>query len=508
MSMNAPLTPAMSGEILVNVTPHETRVAFVENGVLQEVQIERARKRGLVGNIYKGTVRRVLPGMQAAFIDAGLERTAFLHASDILCPDNGSDERERCLKGEATDSPAQRNIDELLREGQELLVQVVKDPLGTKGARLTTHITIPARFLVFMPQSSHVGVSQRIENEAERQRLKERVSALAAEFGPGGYIARTAAEDADDEALRADIAFLHKLWGEIGARAANERSGTLIHEDLPLVMRTMRDVVGAEVEKVRIDSRETFRKVQRFAEKFIPELVPRIEHYAGERPIFDLYAIEDEIQRALERKVTLKSGGYLIIDQTEAMTTIDVNTGAFVGHRNLEETIFKTNLEASQAIARQLRLRNLGGIIILDFIDMEDAEHRRQVLRSLEKALERDHARTHISEVSALGLVEMTRKRTRESLEHVLCSTCPTCNGRGTLKTAETVCFEIFREIMREARQFDAQQLLVLASQEVVDRLLDEESTAVAELEEFIGKPIQFQVETLYTQEQFDVVLL
>ncbi|GAB4289300.1 MAG: ribonuclease G [Thiohalomonadaceae bacterium] len=510
MSMNAPLTPAMSGEILVNVTPHETRVAFVENGVLQEVQIERARKRGLVGNIYKGTVRRVLPGMQAAFIDAGLERTAFLHASDILCPDNGSEERERCLKGEVPEGerPPQRHIDELLREGQELLVQVVKDPLGTKGARLTTHITIPARFLVFMPQSNHIGVSQRIENEAERQRLKERVTTLAADFGPGGYIVRTAAEDADDEALRADIAFLHKLWSEIGARAGSERSGTLIHEDLPLVMRTMRDVVGAEVEKVRIDSRETFRKVLRFAEKFIPELVPRIEHYAGERPIFDLYAIEDEIQRALERKVTLKSGGYLIIDQTEAMTTIDVNTGAFVGHRNLEETIFKTNLEASQAIARQLRLRNLGGIIILDFIDMVDPEHRRQVLRSLEKALERDHARTHISEVSALGLVEMTRKRTRESLEHVLCTTCPTCNGRGTLKTAETVCFEIFREIMREARQFDAQQLLVLASQEVVDRLLDEESTAVAELEEFIGKPIQFQVESLYTQEQFDVVLL
>ncbi len=510
MSMNAPLTPTMCGEILVNVTPHETRVAFVENGVLQEVQIERARKRGLVGNVYKGTVRRVLPGMQAAFIDAGLERTAFLHASDILCPDNGSDERERCLKGEAgEEGPVQaRNIDELLREGQELLVQVVKDPLGTKGARLTTHITIPARFLVFMPQSGHIGVSQRIEDEGRRLRLKERVGTLAAEFGSGGYIVRTAAEEADDEALRADIAFLHKLWSEIGARVVTESSGTLIHEDLPLVMRTMRDVVGAEVEKVRIDSRETFRKVVRFAEKFIPELVPRIEHYAGERPIFDLYAIEDEIQRALERKVQLKSGGYLIIDQTEAMTTIDVNTGAFVGHRNLEETIFKTNLEASQAIARQLRLRNLGGIIILDFIDMTDVEHRRQVLRSLEKALERDHARTHISEVSALGLVEMTRKRTRESLEYVLCSTCPTCNGRGTLKTAETVCFEIFREIMREARQFDAQQLLVLASQEVVDRLLDEESTAVAELEVFIGKPIQFQVETLYTQEQFDVVLL
>ncbi len=517
--MNAALTPSLSGEILVNVTPHETRVAFVENGVLQEVQIERTRKRGLVGNIYKGKVRRVLPGMQAAFIDIGLERTAFLHVSDILCPDSGDGERERCSTDdpeveeeiEAEDDKGSarhtEEIDKLLHEGQEILVQVVKDPLGTKGARLTTHITIPARFLVFMPNSRHVGVSQRIEDEATRRSIKERVGRLAEEFG-GGFIVRTVAEGADDEALRADIMFLHKLWGEINAREKGERTGALIHEDLPLVMRTMRDLVGAGLEKVRIDSRETFRKVQKFADKFISELAPRIEHYAGERPIFDLYGIEDEIQRALERKVQLKSGGYLIIDQTEAMTTIDVNTGAFVGHRNLEETIFKTNLEASQAIARQLRLRNLGGIIIIDFIDMTDVEHRRQVLRSLEKALERDHAKTHISEVSALGLVEMTRKRTRESLEHVLCTTCPTCNGRGTLKTAETVCYEIFREIMREARQFDAQQLLVLASQEVVDRLLDEESTAVVELEEFIGKPIQFQVETLYTQEQFDVVLL
>ncbi len=519
MTMNAPLTPALNGEILVNVTPHETRVAFVENGVLQEVQIERMRKRGLVGNIYKGTVRRVLPGMQAAFIEIGLERTAFLHASDVLCPDSGDGERERCLKevggeeepvaGEGRSARRPHDdIDQLLREGQDILVQVVKDPLGSKGARLTTHITIPARFLVFMPDSSHIGVSQRIEDEGERQRLKAVLTELAPEFGPGGYIVRTAAEGVDDESLGADVAFLHKLWAEISARASSEPAGTLIYEDLPLAMRTMRDVVGDELEKVRIDSRETYRKVQRFAEKFIPELAPRIEYYAGERPIFDLYGIEDEIQRALERKVQLKSGGYLIIDQTEAMTTVDVNTGAFVGHRNLEETIFKTNLEATQAIARQLRLRNLGGIIIIDFIDMVDLEHRRQVLRSLEKALERDHARTHLSEVSALGLVEMTRKRTRESLEHVLCSSCPTCNGRGTLKTAETVCYEIFREILREARQFDAQQLLVLASQEVVDRLLDEESNAVVELEEFIGKPIKFQVETLYIQEQFDVVLL
>lgn len=505
--MNAPLIPTTYAEILVNVTPHETRVAVVENGVLQEVHIERSSRRGLVGNIYKGTVRRVLPGMQAAFVDAGLERTAFLHASDILCTVAGEADQTPC-EGDGSGTVPQRGIDELLHEGQELLVQVVKDPLGSKGARITTYLSIPARFLVFIPQSTHIGISQRIENEAERQRLKERVGALASDFAPGGYIVRTAAEGVSDEALLADIAFLHKLWGEIQGRLEQADSGTLIHEDLPLVMRNMRDVVGAEVEKVRVDSRETFYKVQRFAEKFIPELASRIEHYYGERPIFDLYGIEDEIQRALERKVTLKSGGYLIIDQTEAMTTIDVNTGAFVGHRNLEETIFKTNLEASQAIARQLRLRNLGGIIILDFIDMDDSEHRRQVLRNLERALERDHARTHLTEVSTLGLVEMTRKRTRESLEHTLCSACPTCNGRGTLKTAETVCFEIFREILREARQFETRQLLVLASQEVVDRLLDEESTAVAELEEFTGKSIQFQMETSYTREQYDVVLL
>ena len=272
-------------------------------------------------------------------------------------------------------------------------------------------------------------------------------------------------------------------------------------------MRTMRDLGRLEIEKLRIDSRETHQRVVKFANKFMTELAPRIEHYPGERPIFDLYGVDDEIQRALDRKVQLKSGGHLIIDQTEALTTIDVNTGAFVGHRNLEETIFTTNLEAAQAIARQLRLRNLGGIIIIDFIDMQDANHRRQVLRALEKSLERDHTKTHISGVSALGLVEMTRKRTRESLQHVLCEPCPACRGRGSLKTAETVCYEIFREILRAARQFEAQKYLVLASQEVVDVLLDEESTSVAELEEFIGKPIKFQVEALYTQEQYDVVL-
>lgn len=484
----------MSEEILINITPRETRVAMVENGMLQEVFIERASRLGLVGNIYKGKIQRVLPGMQAAFVDIGLERTAFLHASDIVT-ENGAEKN-----GD--------NIMQLVHQGQEILVQVVKDPLGTKGARLTTHLSIAARFLVFMPGQEHIGVSQKIEGEEERQHLREIVTELVQEIGQGGYIVRTVAERMTEAELRSDMAFLHKMWAEIQERAVTLAGGALVHEDLRLLMRTMRDQVGAEVEKVRIDSRENYDKVMKFASKFIPELAPRIEYYPGERPIFDLYGIEDEIQKALGRRVQLKSGGYLIIDQTEAMTTIDVNTGAFVGHRNLEETIFKTNLEATQAIARQLRLRNLGGIIILDFIDMSEPEHRAQVMRALDRSLERDRAKSHICEVSGLGLVEMTRKRTRESLEHVLCEACPTCEGRGSVRTAETVCYEIFRELLREARQFDAQQFLVLASQEVVDIMLDEESTSVAELEEFIGKPIRFQVETLYTQEQFDVVLL
>ncbi len=496
----------MSEEILINVTPRETRVAVLENGVLQEIYVERASRLGLVSNIYKGKVVRVLPGMQAAFIDIGLERAAFLHASDIQVPAQvvpeilGEDQAP--LRGE------HKPITELVHEGQSIMVQVVKDPIGTKGARLTTEISIPARFLVLMPDLKHIGVSQKIESEAERQRLKDLLSKYSPQFPQAGYIVRTVGEGALEDAFYADMAFLHKIWSSIQERARTEAPGTLIHEDLRLAMRTMRDMVGGEVEKVRIDSRETFQKVVKFAGKFIPELVPRIEHYPGERPIFDLYGVEDEIQKSLERKVQLKSGGYLIIDQTEAMTTIDVNTGAFVGSRNLEETIFKTNLEAAQSIVRQLRLRNLGGIIIIDFIDMQDVEHRRQVLRALEKKLEKDHAKSHISEVSNLGLVEMTRKRTRESLAHVLCETCPTCQGRGSIKTAETICYEIFREILREARQYEAQRFLVLASQQVADRMLDEESASVAELEIFIGKSITFQVETQYAQEQFDVVLL
>ncbi|MBT8144368.1 MAG: ribonuclease G [Gammaproteobacteria bacterium] len=490
----------MREELLINVTPREVRASLLENGVLQEVFIERASRRGLVGNIYKGKVSRVLPGMQAAFIDIGRERTAFLHASDIARPAPvDEDDYETVAAGD---------IAELLREGSEILVQVLKDPMGTKGARLTTYITLPSRYLVYMPKGAGVGVSTRIEDENERLRLREFAEVFSSTEEAGGFIVRTAAEGATAEALRADMLYLHKLWKVVKQQAATSRPGALVYGDLPLETRLLRDLLGADMERIRVDNEQSMQQMKQFAGTFIPELSGIIELYSANRPIFDLYGIDDEIQKALDRKVRLKSGGYLIIDQTEAMTTIDVNTGGYVGHRNLEETIFRTNLEAAQAIARQLRLRNLGGIIIIDFIDMTEAEHRFQVIQALDKNLAQDHARTQISEVSALGLVEMTRKRTRESLEHVLCQPCPTCEGRATVKTPETVCYEIYREVMRQSRQFDCQEMMVLAHLDVIELLVDEESDVVAELEIFTGRPIRLQAETLYSPEQYDVVLM
>jgi len=511
----------MSVEILINVTPQESRVAVLENGILQEVMIERNSKQGIVGNIYKGKVCRVLPGMEAAFIDIGQEKAAFLHASDLRLP------AEVMFNG---DTPNEEiPISKLLHAGKEVLVQVIKEPLGTKGARLTMHVTIPSRYVVLMPDTDTVGVSSKIEDEDERTRLKAiihsmrdgdltevqteielktNVNGTKNDINNFGYIIRTAAEGISEEALRADISFLNKLWLKISESPKPQKGSQLIYSDLPLVQRALRDMVAEDINSIQVDSKETFTSLQKFSKAFIPELSQKIEHYKGERPIFDMHSVEDEIQKSLKRSVQLKSGGYLIIDQTEAMTTVDVNTGGYVGNRNLEETIFKTNLEAAQTLARQLRLRNLGGIIILDFIDMQQEDHKEQVMAALLKALERDPAKTSVMPFSSLGLVEMTRKRTRESLEHVLCESCSTCEGRGYIKTATTVCYEIFREILRESRQFDARELLVLASQDVTDLLLDEESDSLAELQEFIGVPIRFQAETLYTQEQFDVVLL
>jgi ribonuclease G len=495
----------MSTEILVNIGQNETRVALVEGGALQEVYIQRAARHGLVGNVYRGIVKRVLPGMQAAFVEIGLERTAFLHAADMQRPANGGELAETGPVIEVEVPP----IDQLLSEGQDVLVQILKDPLGTKGARLTTMLSIPSRYLVLLPYDRHVGVSARIEDEAERGRLKALIAPLVRERAPDfGVIVRTAGEGADADALAADLEFLLRLWQTVSERARTAKPGTLVQGDLPLSMRILRDLLGTEVDRVRIDNPAEFGRVRRFAETFVPASAHKVEQYEGPAPIFDLYGAEDDLNRALDRRVELKSGGHLVIDQTEAMTTIDVNTGAFTGHKNLEETILKTNLEAAQAIARQLRLRNLGGIIILDFIDMKNDAHRTQVLRTLEKELRRDPARTTIHPFSALGLVEMTRKRTRESLGHILCEPCPACEGRGSVKTVETVCNEIMRDITRSARQFEAKAFLVIAAPAVIARLTDEQPQALAELEEQLRRPIRLQAEPQYLQDAYDVVPL
>ena len=485
-------------EILINVTPNEVRAALLENGVVQEVHIERAERRGVISNIYKGRVTRVLPGMQAAFIEIGLQRTAFLHVSDIV------------RKSSPDESPAEEaSIRDLVKEGDELLVQVVKDPIGNKGARLTTFITLPSRHLVLVPRGDAVGISARIEDEAERDRLRAMLEELLAEHEVDcSVIVRTVAEGADAQPLRADLKYLTKLWEVVQERCSKARVKTLVHEDLSLPLRVLRDFVTTDVEHILVDSEEDFAAMQEFSATFLPEVAPMLELYQRRRPIFDLHSVEDEISKSLDRSIALKSGGYIIFDQTEAMTTVDVNTGGYVGHRNLEETIYRTNLEAAVSIARQLRLRNLGGIIIIDFIDMEEVEHRQNVLAMLEKSLERDHSRHQIMPVSPLGLVEMTRKRTRESLQHVLCEECPHCSGRGFVLTAETVCFEVFREVNRQSRQFEFDEAMVLAHQGVIDLLLDEQAPSLAKLEKQTGKTIRLQPETLYMQDQFDVVLM
>ncbi len=485
-------------DLLINITPQETRVALIFQGAVQELHVERTLSRGLVGNIYLGKVVRVLPGMQSAFIDIGLERAAFLHVADIwdAKPQDGNP------------NTALKPIEKLLFDGQSITVQVIKDPIGTKGARLSTQISIAGRMLVFLPQDKHVGISQKIEDEAGREALRQRVISLQQPEDKGGFIVRTMAEDANDDELKADIDYLRRTWANISLAAKSKPAGSLLYQDLNLAQRVLRDFVNEETGAIQVDSRENFQMLTEFGSQYMPSVLPRLQHYTGERPLFDLYGVEEEIERALGRRVDLKSGGYLIIDQTEAMTTIDVNTGSFVAGRNFDDTIFKTNLEAAHAIARQLRLRNLGGIIILDLIDMENAEHRTAVLAELNKALSRDRTKLSVSGFSALGLVEVTRKRTRESLAHVLCETCPACTGKGMVKTARTVCYEILRELLREAKQFNPREFRILASQIVVDMFLEEESQHLAMLGDFIGKPISLQVENSFHQEQYDIILM
>lgn len=485
----------MAEEFLINFTPEETRVASLQQGVVQELHIERNNCCGVLGNIYLGRVVRVLPGMQSAFVDIGLERSAFLHAGDIR--------EERVTNG-----AEQRPIEQVLSAGQSLCVQVQKEPIGTKGARLTTQISIAGRLLVYLPQDDHVGISQRIVDEEAREKLRGRIQALLSPEDRGGFILRTVACEASDEELAADIVYLRHIWQEIKQRSVGMFPPVLLHHDLTLAQRVLRDFVTEETTAVLIDSRENFQKLKIFAQEYVLQVSDRLVHYTGDRPLFELHGIDDEIQKALARRVDLKSGGYLIFDQTEAMTTIDVNTGGFVGVRNFNDTIFKTNLEAALAVAHQLRLRNLGGIIIVDFIDMDDEQHQAAVLAEFKKALASDRTRITLSEFTQLGLIEMTRKRTRESLAQILCEPCPVCSGRGEIKTAQTVCYEILRELLREARQFAARELRVIAAPVVIDKFLEEEAQALTMLSDFIGRPVSLHPESGYTQEQFDIVLM
>ena len=498
----------MSEEILVNVTPQETRVAVLAAGQVQELIVERAASRGLVGNIYMGKVARVLPGMQSAFVEIGLERAAFLHVADIWEHRKPASGNNAGNGGESGKPESLKPIEKILAEGQPLMVQVLKDSIGSKGARLSTQLSVAGRLLVYLPQDPHIGISQRIEDEAGRAVLREKLKELMPPDENGGFILRTLAEGASSGELRADIDYLRSLWRDIRERSLGAQPPKLLYQDLSLAQRVLRDMVSEGTTAVRVDSRENHQKLDAFAQAYMPALRARLQHYTGERPLFELYNVEQEIEKALARRVDLKSGGTLVIDQTEAMTTVDVNTGGFVGQRNFNDTVFKTNLEAAQAIARQLRLRNLGGIIVVDFIDMDSAEHRAAVLEEFRRALARDRTRMTVSGFTALGLVEMTRKRTRESLAHVLCEPCAACGGRGELKTARTVCYEVLREILRESRAFQAREFRVLASQSVCDLFHEEESGALAMLSEFIGKPVSVQIETGYSQEQYDIVLL
>jgi ribonuclease G len=482
----------MNEEILINFTPQETRVALVQHSDVQELLIERAQNRGILGNVYLGKVVRVLPGMQSAFVDIGLEKSAFIHVADI---NNGSDVP----------------IEKLVFDGQTILVQVLKDPLGTKGARLTTHISIAGRNLVYLPldeKNGQIGISQRITDEAERDHLKQRLRTILPEDLKGCLIVRTSAEEASDRDLEQDLNYLLLTWSRIHQQTLTKPTPSKIYEELNLIERVMRDIAEESTTVIRIDSAENCTKLQQFAATYMPKLVEKIQLYRGERPLFDLFDVENEINLALNRRVNLKSGGYLMIDQTESMTTIDVNTGSYIGAKTFVDTIYKTNLEAAKAIARQLRLRNLGGIIIVDFIDMHIAEHQTSVLSELSKSLALDRMKTTVNQFSNLGLVEMTRKRTRESLAHQLCEPCPVCDGKGEVKTAQTICYEILREIVREHRQFNPKEFRIVASPDVIDLFLEEQSQYLAELGEFIGKPIRLRSEGSFAQEHYDIVLL
>lgn len=500
----------MPNELIINVTLGETRVARLENGVVTELTIERKREEGVVGNIYKGKVARVMPGMQAAFIEIGLDRTAFLHAEDVVASlarldeDEGSEDSDEGESRAKKKSRADKYIENLLKDGNEILVQVEKEAMGTKGARVTSHVSIPGRYLVYMPTVDHVGISRRIGDKEERDRLRKILSKL--KRGKGGFIVRTASTGTTEKEIAADVEYLTRMWREIESRALGLKAPALVHADLDVISRVVRDLFTPDIDRVVVDSEEAYEKICGFVTKFIPKGKNLVEHYDGAEPIFDAFGIEIEITRALGEKVWLKSGGYIIIEKTEALTAIDVNTGRFVGRRNVADTILKTNLEAVKEIVYQIRLRGIGGIIILDFIDMVRSEHRAKVYNALKDALRDDKARTTISKISELGLVEMTRKRIREDLRHQLTNTCLYCEGKGYLKSPSTICYEIFREVCREVSGYRGGQVLVCCHPSVASVLYDEERAQLEQLEGRFKKRIQIKTIADYHLEQFDVM--
>ncbi len=496
----------MSEEILINSTPNETRVAMVENGMLQEVLIERNRRSSIVGNIYIGRVEKILPGLQAAFVNIGQSRSAFMHVTDVCT-------QEKIIRLEGGKQDTKKDIsyppiNKIIHEGQRIVVQVYKDSIGSKGARVTCKLSIPSRFLVLLPDEANVQtLSIRITDEAERERLLACIQKIGQDSSYG-IIARTNAENCSIEDLQRDFKFLKKLWRKVAQRIEIGKIQQLVYQEFNLPTKILRDFISKEVKIIRTDSFSVFLQLKKFVKSFVPEWNGELTHYKGVRPIFDFHNIDDEINHALRKYTPLKSGGNLIIDQNEAMSTIDVNTGKFVGFKNQEETVFRTNLEAAQAIARQIRLRNLGGIIIADFIDMDEEQHKQQVLKTLENYIASDPTRTYIHGITQLGLVEITRKRTTESLQQMLCETCINCHGSGVMKTVESVCYELFREITRTVRQFQTGQIMVIASEALVDYIFEEQTEALGELEEELGKRISLQPETSYAQEHFDVVIM
>lgn len=500
----------MRKELVISTTSHETRVALLEGGHIAELYIERERERGIVGNIYKGKVIRVLPGMQAAFVDIGLEKAAFLYVADVL---DEMEQVERTIEGDATELDQAEGselaalppIEELLKEGQELLVQISKEPIGTKGARITSHISLPGRHLVYMPTVDHVGISRRIECEDERERLRQIVDSMRA---PGtGFIVRTVSEGKSEEELRGDMEFLVGLWDDLSCDLEQRKAPSLIHSDLDVTSKVLRDILTEEIQRIIVDNQEEYNKIVRFIRTFMPKLNYCIELYEGDEPIFDAYGLEVEISRALGRKVWLKSGGSIIIEQTEALTAIDVNTGRYVGKHNLEDTILKTNLEALKEIAFQLRLRNIGGLIIIDFIDMEKEAHREKVHAALEEALKGDKNKTNILKISELGLVEMTRKRVRESIGRTLCEPCPYCEGKGYVKGKLTIIYEILRELYREMADLPAGRITLLAHPDIAGLLIDEERVGIDELEQRYRRQILINSRPGFHIEQFEIAV-